>query len=316
MNFRANKRLLGLMLAPFALFTACVGLTPEEQAEYKELQEEVRRIQVDEIQPRQNGLNQIIEGKLVVDVKEIQEQVNQIRNERLEPLNKQLATLRSGDQFQAAPGTRVELQELNRRLDELKQLYSAIQAQIDEHRGQLLAAKEASAEQLEAEITGLELKLKATEDDTAAEEIEARIHELREEIERRHGAIAEQFGVLIHTLEISLHDVSEEKEQIARNIHEIELSAPEELEKAIEELENVLEQIISTELRPLIEKLNEATVGGDPNEVNRQQLREEIEEWLVKITALRARMNELTTKSFQSLLGGLDLSVFAGLGSK
>ncbi len=46
MRIRSNKRLLGIMLAPFALFSACVGLTPEEQAEYDQLQYEVHRIQV------------------------------------------------------------------------------------------------------------------------------------------------------------------------------------------------------------------------------------------------------------------------------
>lgn len=316
MNILARKRLLGLMLAPFALFTACVGLTPEEQAEYKELQDEVRRIQVDEIQPRQHGLKKIADGKLVVNVTELQERVNQIRNERLEPLNDKLAVLKSGEQVFAAPGTRIELEELNSRLEELKQLYAAIQGQIDEHREQLLAAKKAAAEQLEAQISELELDLKSAETDEAENAIKAQIQELREEIDARHEAITDQFEILIHTLEVSLHDVSEEKEDVVRKIYELELSAPEELEKTIQELENTIEEIITKELRPLIEKLNEATSGGDSNSVTREQLRAEIEEWLGKLTSLRARINELTAKSLQSLLGGLDLSGLAGLGAQ
>lgn len=47
-----SKRLLGLMIAPFALLTACVGLSPEEQAEYTSLQSELQRIQFEEISPR------------------------------------------------------------------------------------------------------------------------------------------------------------------------------------------------------------------------------------------------------------------------
>lgn len=313
MNFRANKRLLGLMLAPFALFTACAGLTPEEQAEYREIQEEVRRIQVEEIQPRQNDLNQIKDGKLVINVSEIQEQVNQIRNSRLEPLNKQLAALKTSDGVLAAPGTRIELEELNRRLDELMQLYSGMQAQITEHQDQLLAAKKAAAKELEEQISALRLELKVAESEDAAELIEAKIADLEEEIDARHTAIADQFGILIHTLEVSLHDISEEKEAVIREIHELELSAPEELEKTIDELENLIEQIVTKELRPLIERLNEATVGGDGNEVTREQLRAEIEKWLAKLTSLRTRMNELTKKSFQSMLGGLDLSALVGL---
>ena len=99
-----------------------------------------------------------------------------------------------------------------------------------------------------------------------------------------------------------------------RRIHELELSAPEELEKTIDELENLIEEIVTTELRPLIEQLNEATAGGDPNTVTREQLRAEIELWLAKITSVRARLNELTAKSFKSLLGGLDLSGLSALG--
>lgn len=313
MNIRGNKRLLGLMLAPFALFTACVGLTPEEQAEYKELQEEVRRIEVEEIQPRQNDLHQIIEGKLVVNVTEIQERVNQIRNDRLEPLNQKLATLKSSDPVLAAPGTRIELEELNRRLEELMRLYSGVEAQIAEHREQLLAAKKASSEELVAIIAELEIDLENTEGEESAAAIEDEIHGLQEEIESRHTAIAEQFEILIHSLEFSLHDISEEKEDVIRKIHELELSAPEELAKTIDELENLIEEIVTTELRPLIERLNEATQSGDPNTETREQLRAEIEEWLNKIAALRARMNELTKKSFQSMLSGLNLGALAGL---
>ncbi len=316
MKLRGNKRLLGLLLAPFALLTACVGLTPEEQAEYKELQAEVRRIQVEEIQPRQSELNEIIEGKLVVDVTEIQERVNQIRNERLAPLDEQLASLKSGDPVFAAPGTRLELEELNGRLNELTQLYAAIQAQIDEHRGQMLAAKAAAAEQLEAQISELELELKEAETDDAAELILEQIAILTEEIGARKSAIIDQFEILIHGLEISLHDVSEEKEDVVRKIHELELSAPEELEKTINELENQIETIVTKELRPLIEQLNEATAGGDPNAALRERLRAEIEEWLSKLASTRARINELTAKSFQSLLGGLDLGGLSGLGTR
>ncbi len=304
------------MLAPFALFTACVGLTPEEQAEYRELQEEVRRIQVEEIQPRQNELKQIAEGGLVVNVAELQQRVNQIRNEKIEPLNEKLASLKSSDPVLAAPGTRIELEELNTRLEELKQLYSGLHAQIEEHREQMHAAKKAAAAEPEAEIEELLVKLKNAETEDAAAEIEAMIDEWEEEIHARHTAIIEQFEILIHSLEITLHDVSEEKEAVFLRIQELELSAPEELEKTISELENTIEEIITSELRPLIEKLNEATSGGDGNAVTREQLKAEIEEWLEKLASLRARINELTKKSFQSLLGGLDLSSLSGLGTR
>lgn len=301
------------MLAPFALFTACVGLTPEEQAEYKELQEEVRRIQVEEIQPRQNDLKQIIDGKLVVDVAEIQAQVNQIRNEKLEPLDKKLTNLKTDLQVQAAPGTRIELAELNSRLEELERLSAGMKAQIAQHEEQRSAAKKAVAELLEEDISELELALKEAESDEAAAAIEEEIRGLREEIENRQAAIFDQFAVLIQSLEFSLYDISEEKAEVIQKIYELELTAPEELEKTIEDLENLIEEIITNELRPLIERLNEATVGGDPNEATREQLRAEIEEWLSKIASLRARMNELTQKSFQSILGGLNLNALAGL---
>lgn len=307
MPFRTNRRLLGLMLAPFALFTACVGLTPEEQAEYKELQDEVLRIQVEEIQPRQEQLKQIIDGKLVVNVEQLQEQVNQIRNEQIEPLNKKLASLKSGEQVFAAPGTRLDLEQLNLRLDELKRLHTAMEAQIAEHREQLAAAKAVAAEELEAAIAELEIALAEAESDEAAEQIEAEIAAVYAEIEVRHSALVEQFGILIHGLEMSLHDISEEKEDVVRAIHELELSAEEELGKTIEELEGAIDEIITHELRPLIEQLNAATTG-DVTEITREQLRGEIEEWLAELASMRARLNELTARSFQSWFNGLDLS--------
>ncbi len=379
MNIRGNKRLLGLMLTPFALFTACVGLTPEEQAEYKELQEEVRRIQVEEIQPRQANLRDIVEGNLTVNLDELQKQINLIRNERLDPLEHKLAVLQSDGTVFAAPGTRIELEELNDRLNELQLLYSGLQEQIEEHNGLLEAAKKAAGREIEEKISLLEIELeellnqleeigrdtdlRAVEIDDAIGElrddletldegsedatgiqaqieeldaewtsihdsetalkseindsievIEAEINQLREEIESRHSALRKQFGGLIHGMEISLHDVSEDKEAVVRRIQELELSAPEELEKAIDELEGLIESIITTELRPLIERLNEATRGEDPNDAAREQLRAELEEWLTKIAVLRARLNELTSKSFKSLLGGLDLGGLAALG--
>jgi chromosome segregation ATPase len=377
MNIRSNKRLLGLMLVPFALFSACVGLTPEEQAEYDALQSEVQRIQVEEIGPRQMKLHEIGDGKLAVNVTELQEKVNQIRNEKLGPLEHRLSGLQSGGEVLAAPGTKIELEELNRSLEELKMLYAGLQSQINETRGQMESAKKIAGQQIEEEITLLEIELKAqkttlenlfNDTDIAAIEInaslaeyremletleadsadadeiraqiaelesewetlhdnesglktiiearieatEAAIHELREEIESRHHALAEQFGDLIHELEVTLHDVSEEKESVVRKIHELELSAPEELEQAIEELEVLIEEIVSTELRPLIERINAAVAGGDPNAALREELRAELEEWLAEIASKRARMNELSSKSFQSMLSGLDLG---GLGT-
>jgi hypothetical protein len=73
MKLRSNKRLLGLTLAPFVLFPACVRLSPEEQAEYNKLESEVRRIQVEEIGPLQQRLHEIGNGELVVDIKELQQ---------------------------------------------------------------------------------------------------------------------------------------------------------------------------------------------------------------------------------------------------
>ena len=360
------------MLVPFALFSACVGLSPEEQAEYNELQSEVSRIQVEEIAPRQQQLHEILNGGFAVDINELQEQVNQIRNERLEPLEHRLSGLQSGGQVLAAPGTRIELEEMNRKLEELGLLSAGLQAQIAEYRGQLEAAQTAAGQQLEEQIGLLEIKLEAlqqqleelfrdtdlraveieeslsdlrelletletdsseadearagitefeaewealhdsesamkSEVEEAIEQINAEINALREEINGRHSALAVQFGGLILGLEISLHDVSEEREDIVRRIHDIELSAPEELKQAIEELQELIDTIVKNELRPLIERLNEATAGGNPNSVSREKLKAELEEWLTIVARNRARMNELNSKSFESLLGGLNL---------
>ena len=372
MRIRSNKRLLGLMLTPFALFSACVGLTPEEQAEYTDLQSEVRRIQDEEITPRQQQLHEILEGGLVLDINDLNEKVNQIRNEKLGPLEHQLSGLQSGEQVLAAPGTRIELEELNRRLEELGLLSAGLEGQISEYREQLEAAKSAASHQVEQEITVLEVErhalleqledlfrdtdLRAAEidaslaelrqalevldpDSTEAREvrsgiaefeaewetlhdnesalkaeieatvgrIEAEIAALREESAGRSDVLAEQFGVLIHGLEISLHDVSEEKEDAVRRIHEIELSGPEELQEAIAELENLIEEIVTSELRPLIERINQSVAGEDADGQAREQLRVELEDWLATIASKRARMNELNSKSFQSLLQGLNL---------
>lgn len=381
MKIRQNRRLLGLMLAPFALFTACVGLTPEEQAEYRELQEEVRRIQIEEIEPRRGELQKVLEGKFVVDVEQLQAQINQVRNEKLEPLNEELVTLKSSDPVLAAPGTKIELEELNRRLEELEALHAGMKAEIEQQRQQLIAAKEAAASEPQEQIDALELEIKslveeleelgfntdiraleideqlaalreeledADEGSEAAQEITAaiaeleeewellhdaeasakadleasidakenEIHELRAEIERRHGALIDQFENMILGLEISAHDIAEEKEDVIRRIHELELSAPEELEKTISDLEELIEKIVTTELRPLIERLEEARQGGDSGgaTVSRERLVAELEEWLAKIAQLRARMSELSAKSFQSLINGLDLGALGSLG--
>lgn len=368
------------MLAPFALFTACVGLTPEEQAEYKELQSEVRRIQVEEIRPRQETLQKILEGGLVVDIGELQEQVNQIRNKKLGPLEHQLAGLQSGGQVLAAPGTRIELEELNRRLAELGLLYTGLQGEIAERRGQLEAAKSLAGQGVEVEITLLEIELKALRqqleelfresdlrvldidaaiadlrelletlepdsadaDDVRAgiagleaereaihaeeaavkadaartiDQLEADIHALQEERDSRHHALVEQFGDLVHGLEVSLHDVSEEKEDVVRRIHGLELSGPEELQRTIDELEGLIAEIVTTELRPLIERINGASEGGGPNSVTREQLRADLEEWLTRIAGMRARMSELNARSFQSLLSGFDISGLTAFGN-
>lgn len=379
MKIRQNKRLLGLMLAPFALFTACVGLTPEEQAEYKELQAELHRIQVEEIEPRREELQKLAEGKLVIDVEQLQAQVNQIRNDKLEPLNEELAALKSSDPILAAPGTRIELEELHQRLEELELLAAGLEAQIEEHRSKLIAAKEAATGPLEEEITGLELELKALVEElenlfhetdlqaieineqldalreelegldegsedaeaieaeiaalegewdeihdaeavkkeelqSAIDAIENEIAELRKEIEDRQRALIEQFESLIHGLQISLHDISEEKEDVKRKIHDLELSAPEELDKTIDELEELIEKIVTSELQPLIERLEEARQGGSGATISREQIAAELERWFARIAEIRARMSELSSKSFQSLLSGLDLSALAALG--
>ena len=113
-----------------------------------------------------------------------------------------------------------------------------------------------------------------------------------------------------------MHDIAEEKADVRQQIHEIELASHEELEKTIEDLENLIEETIATELRPLIEQLNAATIGGDVNAATKERLMAEIEDWLARLAELRARINELTSKSLQSLLGGLDLqSLVAGSGA-
>lgn len=322
MKLRANKRLMGLVIAPFVLFTACVGLSPEEQAEYSYLQSELQRIQFEEISPRQAKLRDIADGKMVVDVDQLHEQVNQIRNEKLAPLQHKLAGLKSQGEVLAAPGTRIELEELNQRLVELDLLSAGIKSQIAEYREQLALAKDSVSGQIEDEITALEDELAALRaqlasvssdaDENALKaqiaEIEAEIAALREESEDRIAALATQFGTIIHGLEMSLHDISEEKSDIAIKIHDLELTAPEELEQAITELEALIEKITTSELRPLIERLNAATVGGDATADLREQLRAELEEWLTKVTDIRARMSELQARSLQAILGGLDLS--------
>ncbi len=368
------------MLAPFTLFTACVGLSPEEQAEYKELQAELHRIQVEEIEPRRDELQKIVEGKLVIDVEQLQAQVNQIRNEKLEPLNDKLTSLKSDEAVLAAPGTRVDLEELNQKLEELEALYAGIQQEISKNREQMITAKKIAAAPLEEQIHELELALKALfeelenigretdlraieidgllaglrseleeadEGSGAAAEIEAAIAELeeewdvlheteanaktevessidakeneiielRKEIEERHIALIDSYENLILGLEITAHDIAEEKEDVIRRIHELELSAPEELDKTINELEELIEEIVTTELRPLIERLEAARQGdGDGATVSREQLVAELEKWLARVTEIRARMSELSAKSFQSLLGGLDLGGLAALG--
>jgi hypothetical protein len=324
MKLRVNKRLIGLMLAPFALLTACVGLSPEEQAEYSRLQSELQRIQFEDISPRKEKLRDLADGKLVVDVDQLHEQVNQIRNEKLAPLQHKLAGLKSQQEVLAAPGTRIDLEELNRRLVELDLLSAGIKSQIAEYREQLELAKGAAASQVEAEITLLEVDLAALREQLAAAtnvadendlkaqiaEIEAKIHALREESEIRNAALSSQFGTIIHDLEMSLHDISEEKSDIAIKIHDLELSAPEELEQVIIELESMIEKITTSELRPLIERLNAASSGGDGTSDLREQLRAELEEWLARVSEIRARINELQAQSLQSILGGLDLSGF------
>ena len=145
-------------------------------------------------------------------------------------------------------------------------------------------------------------------------EIEAKIHALRKESESRSATLSAQFGAIIHDLEMSLHDISEEKSDIAIKIHDLELSAPEELEQVITELESMIEKITTSELRPLIEKLNEATSGGESSAGLREQLRAELEEWLARVSEIRARINELQAQSLQAILGGLDLSGFVPAG--
>lgn len=372
MKIRSNRRLLGLMLTPFALFTACVGLSPEEQVEYNQLKSEVQRIQAEEIGPRQQQLHEIATGGIVVDVNQLQAQVNQIRSEKLAPLEHRLSGLQSGSEVLAAPGTKIELEELNRKLQELEQLSAGLKSQISEYREQLEVAQLASGEQLEEQISLLEIELDALnlqlaelfrDTDLQAAEIDASLADLRElletleadsadadeartgiaefeaeweaihqgesammaeledaieavkaeiavlraEINGHNESLANQFGGLIHGLEISLHDVSEEREDVVQRIHNLELSAPEELQQVIEELEKLIETIVTTELRPLIVRMNEATVGGDSNSTTREQVRAELEEWLATVAGKRARMNELNSKSFKSLMGGLNL---------
>ena len=134
----------------------------------------------------------------------------------------------------------------------------------------------------------------------AIKRFEAEISELREENDRRNHALAQQFGELIHGLEISLHDVSEEKENMVRSIYDLELSASDELQQTIDE-------IITFELRSLIERINATATGSDPNGATREQLRAELEEWLARIASNQARMNELNAKSLQSFLSELNI---------
>lgn len=379
MKILANKRLLSLAIAPFALFTACAGLTPEEQAEYSNLQNEMRRIQVEEIAPRQEQLQKIISGQMVVDVTQLQARVNQIRNEKLHPLEEELVGLRSSEELLAAPGTKVELEELNTRLAELDALTATLLAQVEEHRDQRDAAKAAAAEQLEEQIVGLRIERDAlqqqleellhdtdlrageiTESLTDLREqlealepgsgdaagIEANIIELEDEWDAIHateselkaeleaeiteiqtqidvllaliddstGAINTQFTNLIHALEVSIHDLSEEKADVIRLIHELELSAPDELQQTIEEIETLIEKVVTGELRPLIEQINASIAGGDPIAIAREQLRAELEEWLSELSAMKDRIAELGSKSFESMLDGLDLGAFSGFG--
>lgn len=316
-----SKRLLGLMIAPFALLTACVGLSPEEQAEYTSLQSELQRIQFEEISPRQEKLRDLADGNLVVNIDKIHEQVNQIRNEKLAPLEQKLAGLKSQSEVLAAPGTRIELEELNQRLAELDLLAAGLKSQIAEYRDQLALAKEAAGSQLEVEISLLDIDLVELRErvDTLSSdadiialkeqiaEIEAKIKALREESDSRGEALAAQFGTIIHDLEMSLHDISEEKSDIAIKIHDLELTAPEELEQTITDLEKMIEQITTSELRPLIERLNEATSGDGGSVELREQLRAELEEWLSRVSEIRTRINDLQAKSLQSILGGLNL---------
>ncbi len=307
-----NRRLLGLLLAPFAVFAGCVGLTSEEQAEYRELQEEVRRIQAEEISPRKDQLREVIEGKFVVDIAELEAQVNHVRNERIEPMNQRLAALKSGEQAHAAPGTRIDLEELNTRLAELELLHAGLEGQVIEHREQLVQAKAAASAELEAQIADLEIQLKETSDTDEKAAIEAQIEALWAEIQARQIALIDQFELLIHGIELSMHDISEEKATVIQEIHELELASHEELGKTIEDLEILIEETIASELRPLIEQLNAATDGGDASVATKERLMSEIEDWLARLAETRARVNELTSKSLRSMLSGLNLEALAG----
>lgn len=259
------------------------------------------------------------------------------QREKADALRAQIENLRNGDvqadievRLQQIAEVERQLEDLRRRTDERA---LAIQNEIAELDG-IKAALDPESDDyavIAQLLEDLSREWEEIHEDEANGEreflaligrLESEIKQLERSVEDISDSLWSQLAAVLEEIERDIHRMEQEQADILALLQPLVFGAagdepgdvPEEPVDTSEleaELEAAIQDIIDTELRPLMDKVN-AIVAGEDFTALIEELKVELEDWLARLAELRERFNELTRKSFESLLSGVDLSSIFG----